>query len=70
MGNKVSIYTNRIEYKFAGKSSIIPIRNIANIDLPLFLACVDIKTNDGRKNKIPIAINKREEFKNDILNLL
>lgn len=58
MGTKITLYNNRLELKlpggFFGKKETIPYRNIATIEKPTLLNCIDIKTNDGKKRRIAL----------------
>lgn len=70
MGTTAKIFPNRVEYKFATKNETYLIKNIVAIETIAMLACVDLKMSDGKKYRIPIALNERDDFKNAIYELM
>ncbi len=70
MGNFVNVYNNRLEYGILAKKEMIVLRNIASIEHPPLLACLDIKTNDGKKHRIPVAPGDLMKLKEQIESLL
>lgn len=57
-GTTVTLYANRMEVQLPGglfgKKEMILYRNIASIEKPPLLNCIDIKTNDGKKHRIAL----------------
>lgn len=74
MGSRVDVYNNRLEYVPPGgifaKKELIIFRNVASIERPPLLACLDIKTNDGKKHRIPVAPGEVAKLKEQIESLL
>ena len=71
LGMKVTLYQNRLEYNYPGKKEMIPYRNIASIEKPPLLSCLDITTNDGEKHRISLtSMSKINELKAQIEDLL
>jgi hypothetical protein len=70
----VKVYGNRIEIQLGSgpfsKKEMIPFRNIASVEKPAILNCIDIKTNDGKNHRIALSPSDNQKLKNQILGLL
>lgn len=69
-GNRVDVYENRLEWTppggFLAKKELIIFRNIASLEKPPMLACLDVFTNDGKKHRIPVAPGDIAKLKEQI----
>ena len=74
LGWHISVYSNRLEIKLPGgpfgKKEMIAFRNIASIEKPPLLNCIDIKTNDGKKHRISLKPTDTNLLKEQIESLL
>jgi hypothetical protein len=74
VGFHVSVFSNRLELQLPGglfgKKEMIPFRNIASIEKPPLLNCIDIKTNDGKKHRISLKPTETNLLKEQIESLL
>ena len=74
LGTHVTVYSNRLELKLPGgifgKKEMIIFRNIASIEKPPLLNCIDIKTNDGKKHRISLSPTETNLLKSQIESLL
>ena len=74
LGTHVIVYNNRLELKLPGgifgKKELIIFRNIASIEKPPLLNCIDIKTNDGKKHRISLKPTDTKLLKEQIESLL
>ncbi|MGA9396838.1 MAG: hypothetical protein WBV22_01150 [Anaerolineaceae bacterium] len=74
LGTHVTVYENRLELKLPGglfgKKEMIVFRNIASIEKPPLLNCIEIKTNDRKKHKISLKPTDTIKLKEQIESLL
>lgn len=75
MGTTVILYANRMEIQlpggFFGKKETIIYRNIASVEKPPLLNCIDIKTNDGKKHRVALLPpSQTEKLKQHIESML
>lgn len=74
LGWAVTVYSNRLELKLPGglfgKKETIIFRNIASIEKPPLLNCIDVKTNDGKRHRITLKPSETIALKEQIESLL
>ena len=75
VGNKATLYQNRLEMTglLGVGNDVISLKNISSVEIPTFpplAACIDIKTNDGIKHRIPVKLKDRKDLRNRIMELI
>ena len=73
-GLHVTVFNNRMEIKPPGgifaKKKMILFRNIASLEMPPVLNCLDIYTNDGKKHRVSLKPTETKLLKEQIESLL
>lgn len=73
-GTRINVYPNRLEIKTSGCSfgrrQTILFRNIASIEKPAMLNCIDIHTNDNKKFRIALSPSDTKKLKEQLESLL
>lgn len=69
----VTLYPNRLDIQtsvlFLKRHEIIPIRNIASVDIP-FGKRMEIKTNDGKKHVMNLISHDAKDLHDRIMELM
>lgn len=66
-GFTLKVYPNRVEYKKLFQKNVIPINQIASVELGMpMLAQIVIETTGGKKYKIPVSLGSKGKIRDAI----